>query len=118
MIILIVDDEKEFVAFLKDRFVLRGHLVDTAYDGRRAMELVKSDRYDLVFSDHNMPELTGVELVKYIKDNKLKAKTVIITGYQESSEYFMKMIGADEYLTKPIQIKDAEDIIDKYSKKN
>lgn len=116
MKILIVDDEKEFVAFLKDRFLLRGHSVDKAYDGRQAMELVKSDLYDIVFSDHNMPEFTGVELVKYIKDNKLKAKTVIITGYEESNEYFMKLVGADEYLTKPIRIKDAEDIIEKYSK--
>ena len=115
--ILIVDDEKEFVAFLKDRLVLKGHVVDTAYDGREGLELIKSGRYDIVFSDQNMPELTGMELIKYIKSNNLKAKTVIITGYQESSEYFMRYMGADEYLTKPIQIKDIDAILKKYSGK-
>ena len=114
MIILVVDDEKEFVDFLKDRLVRKGHSVDTAYNGHAALELLRPDRYDLVFLDHNMPEMTGMEVVKYIKANKLKAKVVIVTGYHESSEYFMKLIGADEYLTKPVKIKEIEDIIGKY----
>lgn len=114
MTILIVDDEIEFVSFLKDRFILKGHAVDIAYDGREGLELIKTNRHDLVFLDHNMPELTGVELVKYMKNNNLKAKTVVITGYQESNEYFMRLAGADEYLSKPVQIKDIDDIIEKY----
>lgn len=114
MEILIVDDEIEFVSFLKDRFILKGHEVDTAYDGREGLELIKTNRYDLVFLDQNMPELTGMELIKYMKDNNLKAKTVVITGYQESNEYFMKLAGADEYLTKPVQIKDIDKLIEKY----
>lgn len=117
MNILIVDDEKDLVEFLKNRLVLKGHSVDVAYDGKDALEKAKSDRYDIVFSDHNMPEMTGVELIRHMKNNKLKAKIAVITGYQESDEYFMKTVGADEYLTKPVQMQDVENIIAKYSVK-
>jgi len=116
MKILIVDDEKEFAAFLKDRLDLKGHSVDVAYDGKQAMEAIKLNGYEIVLLDHNMPEATGVEVIKYAKANNIKSKLVVITGYKESSEYFMRYIGADEYLTKPVQIKDVEEIIDKYSK--
>ena len=116
MKILIVDDEKEIVELLKDRFIAKGHSVNTAYDGKKAMELIRSNSYDLIFLDHNMPGLTGLELLRYIKQNGLKAKTVIITGYEEVDEFFMKGRGADEYLTKPLKMKEIDDIIDKYSK--
>jgi YesN/AraC family two-component response regulator len=118
MKILIVDDEKEFLEFLKDRLIVKSHLVNTACDGKKALELIKSNIYDLVFLDHNMPGLTGLELLRYIKENDLKPKTVIITGYAEIDEFFVKGSGADEYLNKPVKIKDIDDIIDKYSKQN
>ena len=116
MIILIADDEKEMVELLKDRFIVKGHSVNTAYDGKKALELIKSNIYDLIFLDHNMPGLTGLELLRYVKQNDLKPKVAIITGYEEMDEFFMKGRGADEYLTKPVKMKDIDDIIDKYSK--
>ena len=116
MIILIVDDEKEMVELLKDRFIAKGHSVNIAYDGKKALELIKSNNYDLIFLDHNMPGLTGLEILRYIKQNNLKPKVAIITGYEEIEEFFMKGRGADEYLTKPLKMKDIDDIIDKYSK--
>ena len=116
MTILIVDDEKEIVELLKNRFIVKGHSVNTAYDGKKALELIKSNIYDLIFLDHNMPGLTGLELLRYIKQNNLKPKTVIVTGYEEIDEFFMKGRGADEYLTKPVKIRDIDDIVDKYSK--
>ena len=116
MRILIADDEKEVVELLKDRLILKGHSADTAYDGKKALELIKSNIYDLIFLDHNMPGLTGLELLRYIKQNNLKPKVVIITAYAEIDEFFMKRLGTDEYLTKPVKMKDIDDIIDKYSK--
>jgi len=116
MIILIADDEKEIVELLKDRFIAKGHSVNTAYDGKRALELIKLNIYDLVFLDHNMPGLTGLELLRYIKENNLKPKVVIITGYPEINEFFMKGRGADEYLTKSIKMENVDNIINKYSK--
>ena len=80
------------------------------------MELIKSNIYDLVFLDHNMPGLTGLELLSYIRKNNLKPKVAIITGYVEINESFMKGMGTDEYLTKPVKMEDMDDIVDKYSR--
>ena len=116
MIVLIADDEKGIVELLKDRVIAKGHSVNTAYDGKEAMELIKSNSYDLIFLDHNMPGLTGLELLRYIKQNNLNPKITIVTAYEAIDEFFMKRLGADEYLTKPVKIKDIDNVIDKYSK--
>ena len=115
MIVLIADDEKEIVELLKDRVVAKGHSVNTAYDGKEALELIKLNNYNLIFLDHNMPGLTGLELLRYIKQNNLKPKIAIVTAYAEIDEFFMKRLGTDEYLTKPVKMKDIDDIIDKTS---
>ena len=116
MKILIADDEKAFCVLLTERFIQKGNHVECAYDGISALELIKANRYDIIFLDHNMPELTGMELVKYIKENNITARTVMITGYQEINEGFMKILGVDEYLTKPVKLTDIDAIIEKYSK--
>ena len=116
MKILIADDEKDFVEFLKSRLTGKNHSVEVVYDGKKALELIKSNLYDLIFLDHNMPELTGLELLRYVKKHNLKPKVAIITGYEEIDGTFMKGMGADEYLTKPVRIKDIDSVLDKYSK--
>ena len=116
MRILIVDDERGFIELLKDSVIDNKHSVDFAYDGRKALLLMKENKYDLIFVDHNMPELTGLELIKFAKENKLTSKMVMITGYEEMEGFFMKQIGADEFLTKPVKIEDFKAIINKYSK--
>lgn len=114
MKILIVDDEKDFVYFLKENLGHMGYSADAAYDGKEALELIQSKGYGLVFLDVNMPGLTGLELVRYIKENKIKSKVIIVTGYEEMRESLAKALGADEYLTKPIATLDIEKIIKKY----
>lgn len=117
MKILIADDEKSFVEPLSDRLIQKGNQVESAYDGRSALRLIKANRYDIIFLDHNMPELTGLELVKYIRKNNINSKIVMITGYAEIDKSFMEAIGVDDYLTKPVKLTDVDAVIVKYSKK-
>lgn len=116
MRILIADDEDEFIDFMKERLTGQGHHIDAAGDGGRALELLKANKYDIAFFDHSMPGLSGLELAKYVKENNVRLKVVMVTGYEEMSDSFAKAAGVDEYLTKPIRIKDLEDIIKKCSK--
>ena len=117
MRILIADDERSFVEPLSDRLIQKGNQVDSAYNGLSALELIKTNRYDIILLDHNMPELTGLELVKYVRKNKVDDKIVMITGYTEIDKSFMEVIGVDEYLTKPVKLTDIDAVIEKYSKK-
>jgi DNA-binding response OmpR family regulator len=112
--ILIVDDEREFVFFLKNNLTLKGYSVDAAYDGEEALELIKSGQYDAALLDHNMPGLTGLEIGKYVKKKNIKTKVIMITGYEEISEEFAKAVGVDDYLTKPVSVEDVENIIKRH----
>jgi len=115
MKILVADDEKEFTAFLEERLTGQGHQVDVAADGARALELLKTNKYDIAFVDHNMPELTGLELAKIAKASNIKAKIIMVTGYEHMSGSFAKVVGVDEYMTKPVKIQDIDDVIKKYN---
>lgn len=114
MKILIVDDEREITENIAEFLQRKGYSADVAFDGKRAWDLIKTNNYDIVFLDFNMPELTGLEVIEYIKKNNIKTKTVMITAYPEMEEFFAKRLGADEYITKPYQLQTLEDIIIKY----
>ena len=115
MKILLVDDEKAIVENIAAFLYQKGYEVDKAYDGLAAWELIKRNEYGLVFLDFNMPELTGLEVVKLIKKNNLPVKTAMITSYEDMRESLAKRIGTDEYLVKPYKLEDIEAIVKKYA---
>lgn len=116
MKILIADDERESIEFLKNFLERKGYSVDIVFDGKAAVDLIEKNDYDLAFLDHNMPELTGLEVAKFVKDKNLKTKTIMLTGYPEIEDFFAKSVGVDEYINKPCRMEDIQSIIDKYGK--
>lgn len=115
MKILLADDEKETVAIIRDFLVRKGHTVDVAEDGKKAMWLLERSEYELMIFDHNMPELTGLELIEYVR-NELHAssKLVMITGYAEMEEVLARALGADAYLRKPFTLDDIGALVDRF----
>lgn len=109
--ILIVDDEKDCCEFFKEYLESRNHVVETANDGTGAKALLEQNKYDFIFFDCNMPEVSGVELVKVIKEKNPGAKKIMISGYDLVNEDFAKDLGVDLFLTKPISLKDIEQVI-------
>ena len=80
--ILYVDDEPNNLFAFKSVF-RRTYSVLTASGGAEALSLIKDNKIDLVLSDHRMPEMTGVELCKYIMNQFPTLKRMIVTGYQD-----------------------------------
>lgn len=116
MKILICDDEIEIVNVLKEFLESKGLLVNYALDGKEALQLIIQETdYDIVFLDVNMPGLTGVEILKYIREHHVKAKVIILTGYPCINSKFCALIGANEYLEKPIDLETIGKIINKYT---
>ncbi|MCX5681969.1 MAG: response regulator [Candidatus Omnitrophica bacterium] len=115
MKILIADDEVETTEILLKFLKRKGVLADCAFDGDEALRLVKKEDYDIVFLDIEMPGITGLEILRYIKDNHKKAKVVLVTGYSCVDLKFAKALRADEYIEKPISLQGIESIIDKYT---
>ncbi|TZF85750.1 bifunctional response regulator/alkaline phosphatase family protein (plasmid) [Pedobacter sp. BS3] len=104
--ILWADDEidllKPHILFLNEK----GYDITTATNGNDALELFKSNYFDLVFLDENMPGLTGLETLTEIKNSNPDIPIVLITKNEE--EYLMEdAIGSkiDDYLIKPVNPK-------------
>jgi len=106
--ILVVDDEKDCCSLINDYLTKRGYFVDMAYDGFQAKDLLNNNKYDCVFLDCNMPELTGIELIKILDEKNPHAKKIMISGYEGIDERFAKEIGVDTFLSKPVALKDLE----------
>ena len=110
--ILVVDDEKECCALFKEYLAERGHSVDTAYDGLAAKDLLDKHTYDCIFFDCNMPELTGIELIKVIEEKNPKAKKIMISGYDLINEDFAKDSGVDIFLRKPFSLEAIKEVVE------
>ncbi|MCC7478189.1 response regulator [bacterium] len=65
-LILIVDDDRLMLKFGEEALHAVGHVVETALNGREALELLKIMKFDLVITDLFMPEIDGFELISYL----------------------------------------------------
>jgi len=110
--VLVADDEEAVCGLLADYITSLGGKVDTAYDGKRAMEYLAGKDYDFVFLDCNMPEMTGLEVSAYLKGKKPRPKIVMMTGYGHMDKNFAKAVGVDIYLEKPIVLSRIKGIIE------
>ncbi len=82
--ILVVDDEADVAAVVKDVLVIAGHEVDTAISGTVALKMIELTAYDLVFTDLGMPDMSGWEVAEKINDLKPGLAVVLITGWGTS----------------------------------
>ena len=106
--ILVVDDEKTIRELF--RRILKGanYQVDYAENGRQAIEKMHAEVYDIVFLDIMMPEISGIEVLKSMKDAGRRLPPVIMmTGYAVSeNREEAKALGAAGWLPKPFEIAD------------
>ena len=101
--VLIVDDSPTLSAMFRKFFAREGHEVLEAGDGRRALELAKAERPDLMVLDNMLPEINGFDVCRLLKaDEQFKSiKILLLTGSKdEASMAIGKKTGADIYLTK------------------
>jgi two-component system response regulator PilR (NtrC family) len=103
--ILVVDDEESIREFLDIMLRKEGYEVTCAEDGQKAIETLKKKNFDMIISDLQMPRVTGMELLKHVRDTYPETFFMIITafGTTESAVDAMKM-GAYDYITKPFKI--------------
>jgi CheY-like chemotaxis protein len=92
--ILVVDDEPDFVAYVKTILEEAGHSVDAAFDGEEALARVRSEPPDLVTLDIQMPRKTGVLFYRQMKsDARLRAIPVIVmSGLRQMNDYASSFI--------------------------
>jgi len=109
--VLVVDDERDIQTLFEQRFrkeIKNGELFFVfAFSGEEALDYMKNHDQEavLILSDINMPGMSGLELLKHIKEKYEKPPPVVmmVTAYGDNENYNMAMqLGADDFLTKPV----------------
>src|SRR5438046_7710688 len=105
--ILIVEDEPNMVAGLRDNFEFEGYDVITAPDGVAGLERALSEAPDLVILDVMMPRMSGLEVCKQLKAKRPSVPIIMLTARgQEVDKVVGLELGADDYVTKPFSIRE------------
>lgn len=117
--VLVVDDVPMNLLVAKGLLKYTAVAVDTAESGMEALEKIQKDKYDLIFMDHLMPVMDGVECFHRMREMKghpnITTPVVILTANAVlgAREEYMQA-GFTDYLTKPIQEKELNDVLLKY----
>ena len=114
--ILIVDDTEMNLTVMKNLLKRTELQLDTVMTGREAIELKKSGDYDVVFIDHMMPDMDGIETLHQMKETAASQSTYIaLTANAVSGAREMYLSeGFDDYLSKPVNGKELEKMLKKY----
>lgn len=110
--ILIVDDDPVICALLEAYLVEKGYQTFTALSGKAAIEKVKTEKPQIVLLDIGMPGMDGVETLRQIKNIDKEIGVVMISGLkdEETAKITLKL-GADDYITKPMDLKYLDDVL-------
>lgn len=103
--ILIVDDEDQICALLMDFLTDAGYDTLQANSGADAVRLVKEARPHLMLLDIRMPEMSGIEILKRVREIDREIGVIMITGYHdiEIAQQALKA-GASDFVTKPLDL--------------
>ena len=103
--ILVIDDERAIRNTLKEILEMESHEVETAENGRIALDKAKQQQFDLIFSDIKMPEIDGMELLTALREAEIDCPVVMISGHgtiETAVECIKK--GAFDFIIKPIDL--------------
>ncbi len=115
--ILIVDDEQDIVESIKFVLEASDYTCYTAFDGEEGLKLAKEIVPDLIILDVMMPKINGFKISRLLKfDNKYKNIPILMitARSQQEDKLIGEETGADEYITKPFDLNEVLNIVDKY----
>lgn len=108
--ILIVDDEKDICDRLKAFLNRRGFEVISVLDGQQAYDIIEEINPDVTLTNIRMPKMSGLEMLKKIKERNPKRCVIMHTACYDKKEE-AKALGADGYITKPCRLNKLLNII-------
>ncbi|MDU5467005.1 MAG: response regulator transcription factor [Peptoniphilus harei] len=104
--ILVVDDESAISDIIKFNFEKEGYLIDTADNGRAAIELAAENDYDLILLDIMMPKLNGFEALREIRKSS-DVPVIMLTAREDEVDKVLGLeLGADDYVVKPFSMRE------------
>ncbi len=115
--ILVIDDNDLNLCLIRDMLSASGHVVYTANSGKSALEMAPSLQLDLVLTDIQMPEISGIDVMKNLKSHPdyQGIPIVAVTAHtMQGDEVEFLNAGFDGYLSKPLTFNKLLDVVNKY----
>ena len=110
--ILLVDDEAEIIDTLRDFLEDQGYECLSARDGFEALSVLRETVVDVIVSDLRMPTVSGLELVRSMRDLGIKTPVIWLTGYANSDDFKAGWSnGLTECLEKPVNLEELKQSI-------
>lgn len=114
--ILIVDDESLIRRFLAEALARKKIDVSVAENGKQALAFLKEHSYDLVITDMKLPDTTGLEIIRKVKESHAGAMIIVMTAFGSIENAVEAMrLGAFHYLLKPFTFDTLEALLEKAS---
>ncbi|MBE5756711.1 MAG: response regulator transcription factor [Clostridiales bacterium] len=105
MKILVVDDEIQLANAISTILTQNKYFVDTAFDGENGLEMALTGVYDLIILDIMMPKINGLDVLKILRNNKIKTPVLILSAKNQTADKIVGLnVGADDYMTKPFDM--------------
>ena len=103
--LLIVDDDSELRLFLRQELELEGYFCQEAANGQQALGLLRSQSWDLVLLDWGLPDFSGLEVCRRLRQGDANTPVLMLTARDEVCDRVEALdSGADDYLTKPFSL--------------
>nr|1NY5_A Chain A, transcriptional regulator (NtrC family) [Aquifex aeolicus]1NY5_B Chain B, transcriptional regulator (NtrC family) [Aquifex aeolicus] len=114
MNVLVIEDDKVFRGLLEEYLSMKGIKVESAERGKEAYKLLSEKHFNVVLLDLLLPDVNGLEILKWIKERSPETEVIVITGHGtiKTAVEAMKM-GAYDFLTKPCMLEEIELTINK-----
>jgi DNA-binding response OmpR family regulator len=102
MRVLVIEDEAKVASFISKGLEEEAYEVEVVYNGRDGLDRLTADRYDIVLLDLMIPEISGLEVLKTIRERGVNTPVLIITAKSSKEDVVRGLdTGSDDYLTKP-----------------
>ncbi len=99
--ILLVDDERDLCTFLKINLELESYEAKCAYGVDDAIRIIENEKFDIIVSDIRLEGKSGLELLKYVKNDHPEIDVIMMTGFSHQPREKILGMGAKELLIKP-----------------
>lgn len=103
--VLVIDDDESMRFMMQSKLFQSGYNVTLAASGSHAVQIFQTGKnFDLVLCDLKMPLKTGIDVIKFMKDNKIVIPTIIVTGFPERDKIIAAaQMGVQDVLVKPVR---------------
>ena len=119
MRVLFVDDEKSLQEFMRTELPSIGHEVVVCPNGTTAIQALQQQSFDAAILDVRMPDMSGIDVLKRLKEISPDTEAVMMTGYASEENAVQAMrLGACDYLRKPCKLAEIEAVLMRILERN